>query len=263
MSIYKIVFSPTGGTQKAADIFTRVLCEKPVEIDLSKAEENFGKWKFQEEDVCVVAVPSYGGRVPEIAASHLKQMQGRNARAVLLVVYGNRAYEDTLLELKDTLKSVGFRCVAALTAVAEHSIMHQFGNGRPDGGDCKELEQFADRISEELEKGNLSEDVDVPGSRPYREYSGIPLKPRAGKKCTACQICAQKCPAGAISKENPRKTDAKLCISCMRCISVCPQGARSLNRLMLAAASGKMKKACSGRKENELFLGGSHYETFD
>ena len=69
----------------------------------------------------MAAVPSYGGRVPEIAVSRLKQMKGNGARAVLLVVYGNREYEDTLLELSDVMEAAGFSPVAAVAAVAEHS----------------------------------------------------------------------------------------------------------------------------------------------
>ena len=48
--------------------------------------------------------------------------------------------------------------------------------------------------------------------------------------------------------------DSKTCISCMRCIAVCPQRARSVSKTLLAAGSMKLKKACSGYKENELFL---------
>ncbi|MBD9336332.1 MAG: 4Fe-4S dicluster domain-containing protein, partial [[Ruminococcus] faecis] len=72
--------------------------------------------------------------------------------------------------------------------------------------------------------------------------------------CGSCGLCAAKCPSGAIPSDNPKQTDKDKCISCMRCISVCPTHSRKLNPLMLAAASQKLKKACSGRKENELFL---------
>ena len=96
--------------------------------------------------------------------------------------------------------------------------------------------------------------VHVPGDRPYREYGTIPLIPGASHTCGSCGLCAAKCPSGAIPSDNPTQTDKDKCISCMRCISVCPTHSRKLNPLMLAAASQKLKKACSGRKENELFL---------
>jgi len=96
--------------------------------------------------------------------------------------------------------------------------------------------------------------VHVPGDRPYREYGTIPLIPGASHTCGSCGLCAAKCPSGAIPSDNPTQTDKDKCISCMRCISVCPTHSRKLNPLMLVAASQKLKKACSGRKENELFL---------
>ena len=96
-------------------------------IDLCDRQGDFGAFSFTEKDVCLVAVPSYGGRVPDAAAQRLGRMNGGGARAVLVAVYGNRAIDDTLLELKDILTAQGFRPVAAVAAVAEHSTMHQFG----------------------------------------------------------------------------------------------------------------------------------------
>ena len=60
-------------------------------------------------------------------------MKGNQARAVLVCVYGNRAYEDTLIELKDVADKAGFVPAAAVATIAEHSIMHKFAAGRPDG----------------------------------------------------------------------------------------------------------------------------------
>jgi Dissimilatory sulfite reductase (desulfoviridin), alpha and beta subunits len=80
------------------------------------------------------------------------------------------------------------------------------------------------------------------------------MKPRTDKTCQQCGLCARKCPVGAIPLGNPSKTDAGKCISCMRCIVVCPQKARSVSKTLLAAGSLKMKKVCSVRKGNELFV---------
>lgn len=253
MAIYTISFSPTGGTKKVADHLAKNLGPEAREIDLTNAAADFTRLSFCRDDVCVAAVPSFGGRVPAPAASRLADITGNGARAILAVVYGNRAYEDTLLELKDILVSAGFRCVAAVAAVAEHSIMRQFASGRPDQKDLAELDQFARRIRECLETGS-SDDVGVPGNTPYREYHTIPLTPKAGRGCAGCGLCAEKCPVGAIPAEDPAQTDSKLCISCMRCVSTCPVQARAVSKLLLAGAVQKLKKACSEPKKNELFL---------
>lgn len=254
MARYQVIFSPTGGTQKVADILTAAWSDVQ-RVDLTEKTKDFSQLAFQADDVCLVAVPSYGGRVPAVAVERLKKLNGGGARAVLVCAYGNRDYEDTLLELEDILSERGFRPAAAVAAVTEHSIMPQFGSGRPDAEDTAELREFAARIDKRLAEACSEKSVQVPGNRPYREYGGVPMQPKADdKSCTRCGLCAAKCPTGAIDVQNPQETDSHKCISCMRCLAICPQKARKLNKLMVSVAAGKMKKACSDRKSNALFL---------
>ena len=252
MNVYALTFSPTGGTKRVAAALARALHPQPVEVDLT--QEGFDAPELAAEDLCVLAVPSFGGRCPAISVSRIERMRGNGALAVLVAVYGNRAFEDTLVELRDALAAAGFRCVAAVAAVAEHSILRQFAAGRPDARDDKELAAFAERILGKLASQEGTEEPELPGDRPYRVYGGVPMKPKAGKNCVSCGLCAQKCPVGAIPAADPRKTDGEKCISCMRCVAVCPQHARAINKLMLAAAGKKLEKACAGRKENALYL---------
>lgn len=252
MSRYSVYFSPTGGTAKVMNILGEALrVEK--EIDFLSGEFAEEKTAFTAEDICLVGVPSYGGRVPQIALDKIAKLEAGGARAAAVVVFGNRAYDDTLLELKNVLTDKGFRVVAAVAAVAEHSIMRQFGAGRPDEQDRQELISFAAEIEKVLEEGRQAYNLIVPGNEPYRQYGGVPFTPKADKTCTACGLCAKECPAMAISLENPSVTDSTKCIACMRCVAICPQQARGLNKLMLGMASQKMKKACESRKANELF----------
>lgn len=249
----QIVFSPTGGTQKAADMLAEGL-DKPVEkVDLSSASEDFSSVNLKEEDVAIIAVPSFGGRVPALAAQRLSEIKGNGARCVVMCVYGNRAYEDTLIELNDIAVNCGFKVIAAVAAVAEHSICRQYAAGRPDGDDAERLRDFAAQIAKKIEGGE-EKLPEIPGNRPYKKAGGASLVPKADNRCNGCGICAVKCPAQAIDAADPKKTDAKKCISCMRCIAVCPQHARSANKLMVAAAAMALKKACSVRKECELYL---------
>lgn len=253
MKLYNIVFSPTGGTQKAATLLTKAVGGEEVAIDLTDGNQDFSAIWLTGEDVAIIAVPSYGGRVPAVAVDRLSAIQGQGARAVLVCVYGNRAYEDTLVELEDTAKKAGFRVIAAVAAVAEHSIVRQFAAGRPDGQDAAQLAAFGEKIQAKLSAGNLSEPK-IPGNRPYKKAGGAGMVPKATKACNRCGVCAAKCPVQAIHKDDPTKVDKKVCISCMRCVSVCPQGARKVSPLLLSAAGLMLKKACSQRKDCELFL---------
>lgn len=255
MKLYEIYFSPTGGTKMVADILcSQWECEK-VEVDLSDKNVDFAKVAIGKRDICIVAAPVYGGRVPLMASANLGKIKGNGAKAVAVAVYGNRAYEDALLEMKDDLCEVGFNCIAGIAAIAEHSIARQFAAGRPDEEDEKQLKLFAEVIQSSCEEhaegaeGNLH----IPGNYPYKEYKVLPTIPEVNEKCISCGLCAKVCPAGAIPLDNPMTTDKKRCISCMRCISVCPEDARELSPAVLAKLNEKLEKVCAGRKENELF----------
>lgn len=63
-----------------------------------------------------------------------------------VVVYGNRDYEDALLELHDILSENGFVVVAAGAFVARHSIFPDVAAGRPDRDDLDRMAEFAERV---------------------------------------------------------------------------------------------------------------------
>lgn len=254
MSIYGITFSPTGGTDKVAEIILKKSGQKYERISLLDCETEYKQIHFEEDDICVIAIPAYGGRIPTAAAERFSMLKANGTKCVLVAVYGNREFEDTLIEMKDIAKACGFHPVAAVAGIAEHSIMPQFANGRPDEDDKKVLEAYAERIWKNIFSGEAWAEVQVPGNEEYRKFGGVSMKPKVRGKCIKCGKCAAQCPTGAIDRENPRKTDGKKCITCMRCVKICPTGARRLDELMLFVASQGLKKSASGRKENQLFI---------
>lgn len=159
-------------------------------------------------------------------------MKGNQARAVLVCVYGNRAYEDTLIELKDVADKAGFVPAAAVAAIAEHSIMHKFAAGRPDETDQKELREFG-KGSENIWNIRKNRRAQCSGKSSLQRAGDDSFYSEAGKACNSCGRCAALCPVGAIDLNNVKKVDEEKCISCMRCIAVCPKHARSLNKVVL------------------------------
>lgn len=247
MNTIEIIFSPTGGTEKVAHMIGEAWSETTVKIDLSDPKMDFSKCEIKKDDMVLIAMPSFGGRAPAVAIERLKRIAGNDARCTLVCVYGNRAYEDTLVEMEDAAKECGFRVVAAIAAVAEHSILPQYATGRPDAADEAQLRKFASQIADKD-----APIASIPGNRPYKK-SGAGLVPKASKACVACGLCARKCPVQAIDPKT-LAADPKRCIGCMRCVKLCPHNARKVNAMMASAAALAIKKACSVRKENELFL---------
>ena len=135
--VWAIYFSPTGGTKKAAFYLAESLGKEVKEVDLSAPD--FNGAEFKKDDLVIVAAPAFGGRIPALMAERLKCTAGKGAAAVTAAVYGNRAYEDALVELNDALEEQGFEPFASAAVLAEHSMVREVAAGRPDAKDHEEL----------------------------------------------------------------------------------------------------------------------------
>lgn len=259
--ITSIYFSPTGSTKRVVELIAGQVAGRAggrrESLDLTDAAMGRPDYRFIENEAVAVGVPVYGGRVPATAAERFKKLHGRGTPAILVVTYGNRAYEDALLELGDILKAQGFVPVAAAAVAAEHNIVRSIAEGRPDGKDEGFLRRFGVQAGEKLagmQAGFRRTELPLKGNRPYREYHGVPLKIKTGPSCINCGACIRGCPVQAISRTDARITDGERCIRCMRCIQVCKAGARKINPLVLMAVRQKLKKVCADRKEPEFIL---------
>ena len=113
-------------------------------------------------------------------------MQGNGAKCVVMAVYGNREFEDTLVQMQDAAAQQGFQVIAGVAAVAQHSMLPQYATGRPDKGDESTLEKFSTQILEKLQAGDTTP-PNMPGNRPYKKAGGG-LVPAASSACKNCGL---------------------------------------------------------------------------
>lgn len=244
-------FSPTGGTKKIGEEFCKKLAENVIVINIGKRNEIL---RQPTGNIIVTAVPVFGGRVPSIVAERLKDLDGDGKKAVTFVVYGNRAYEDALLELNHIMEEKGFQVIASGAFVAQHSIVPEVGKGRPDEQDIADIHNFADKVLDKLGKG-IGSTVKVPGNYPYKDGMSMPVTPVPLPSCNRCGKCGAVCPMGAIYMENGSDvTNPEKCILCMACVKACSEHARILPPPLQEKMEQMLGALKLVRAENEYFL---------
>ena len=241
-------FSPTGGTKKVADAVAAGLDAPVVELDLTRSDATA---TLGENDALMAVLPVFAGRVPQISLERLSALKGSGQKAVAVVVYGNREFDDALLETRDALEANGFRVIAAAAFIAEHSMYRSIAAGRPDAEDEALCRRFAADV---MAKADDAPPVQVPGNIPYKELKPSAFHPAANDTCTKCGICAQQCPVGAIPLDASNETNHDLCINCMRCVEGCPQQCRALPDAFLAMITKMLSENAAGYKEPVVFL---------
>ena len=241
-------FSPTGGTKRVAHAIARGFDLPVKEVDLTA---ELSAMQANEGDLLMAVLPVYAGRVPGIALERLSKIRGNGQKAVAVVVYGNREFDDALLETKDALEANGFCVVAAAAFIAEHSIVRSVAAGRPDQEDEKLAMEFGRKVAEKWE---TLKQVEVPGNRPYVRHPPTPFHPSANDLCVKCGACAERCPTGAISAQEPGACNGDLCINCLRCVEGCPLKCRSMPETFMAWITDMLGKNAAGYKKPAIFL---------
>ncbi|MDR2038134.1 MAG: 4Fe-4S binding protein [Bacteroidales bacterium] len=249
-----VYFSATYTTKKVVQLIAEQIGGKITKYDITQDAPDTDI-VLENQNLLIVGMPVYAGRIPSKALTAINRFTSNGNPAIVVCVYGNRDYDDALLELKDIVEKNGFKTVSAGAFIAQHSIFPAVGSNRPDGDDITKIKAFADKSAELLKSitdtSSLS-GLKVKGNHPYKIPGGIPLQPKGNRKCNECGTCVKSCPIQAIPQNTPRKTIKEKCISCGRCIVVCPQKARHFGGLLYKIAGKKFIKAYSERKEPEL-----------
>lgn len=241
-NIFTMFFSGTDRTKIVTKSLAEAL-EKELElpltiIDFSLPKKRESRFKFNKEDILVIGTPVYAGRVPNVLLNFLNGIVGGGALAIPLVTFGNRNYDDALIELRDILIKNDFKPIGAGAFVGEHSFSDQLSKDRPNEDDLSLAETLAKKVAKKiLSKAFSNEVLEVKGTKyPYRGYfkpldkdgnfiSILKVKPKTNEDCIDCKICARVCSMGSIDFNDVSQVNG-ICIKCCACIKKCPQGAK-------------------------------------
>lgn len=257
-----VYFSATGTTKTIIEAVARGIGHGTAEtIDITKSSARKQHVQASANELLVIGVPVYVGRVPALVINWLRTLKASATPAVCIVVYGNREYGDALLELKATLAEQGCHFIAGAAFIGEHSFSSSetpIASGRPDISDIKQAELFGKRIREKLQSmasiDDLS-DIAVPGSYPYEKFEPWVLDFIAvNDNCSLCGVCTEVCPVNAVSLENSVLIDKEKCILCCACIKGCPENALTTKPGPVKNIALQLSRSCKRRREPELFL---------
>jgi len=258
-----VYFSPTQTTRRILEGIAQGVGADNIEhLDLTPPEARTRTFVEIDNQLTIIGVPVYGGRVPQEAIHRLQRLKALRTPAVVVVLYGNRAYEDALLELRDLAIGLGFTPLAAGAFIGEHSYSNEtipIASGRPDQDDLRKAREFGRKIEKKLEKLHGLHEVPpltVPGKFPYKERGTARKLPPESLQilCTRCGSCVTVCPTATITIGDSVVTDATFCISCCACVKNCPTKARVVVDPGIQERAEKMSKTCAERKEPEFYL---------
>lgn len=253
--IYLVYFSATNTTKKVLDTIAKgTKINNIIAVDFTLPENrNFANLSFDKDSLIIFGAPVYMGRVQKYAAEYLNYFKGEGQPSVCVVTFGNRAFNDALLELTDIVRANGFNPIAAAAFIGEHSFSDEkflIAKNRPDDKDLSIAYSFGETITQKLNELNLDK-IEVPGNKPYKKPTRMPkVAPTKKSNCINCGTCQAMCPVGAI--DSNAVGDKNKCILCMACIKSCPYAAREIKSMMLGIAKKTLAK--QSRKEPELFI---------
>ena len=270
--VWGMYFTGTGTTEKVVTHIGKKIAEKLgveyEDYDFTLPKVRKVEKSFTEEDLVVFGTPVIAGRVPNLLLKYLDTLKGKGALAVPVVLYGNRNFDDALIELRNILKDKGMKPIAGGAFIGEHSFSKILGAGRPDAKDMEIASTFAENIFEKVTGKDFDPEklIEVKGETPIRFYyqprdskgNSIDIrkvKPKTNiELCNKCGLCASICPLGSINPEDPSDVFG-ICMKCCACVKRCPNGAKYYDDENYLYHQHELEaQYASTRREPELFL---------
>lgn len=255
--VHLIYFSPTGTTRKIIDAVVDGL--NPVRVNRYDLTFPFEKAEQHIVDgIAVIGAPVYAGRVPKDCLERLVNYKANGVPTVLVALYGNREFEDALVELRDVSIAQGFNVIAAGAFIGEHSYStpeRPIATGRPNTDDLGLAVKFGQNIAAKMGLNDFNT-PEIDGNVPYKdrvEFGGVAPQTDA-KICTLCGKCEEVCPVRVIEMSNSVTTQAENCIMCSACVKICAEEARFFNHPMIKERRELLVKNCSSPKIPQIFL---------
>lgn len=266
-SVRLVYFSPTQTTKRVVEgIAQGIQVEKVEQVDLTPPKVRTLEFEEMRDELAIIGSPVYYGRIPGVAVHRLQRLKAHDTPVVIVVVYGNREYEDALLELKDIVVEAGFIPVAGGVFIGENTANYAIDNdtvkiaqGRPDPEDLKRASEFGAVVWKKVRDIRVLDAISplqVPGNFPYQERGKSPRTSPATQEtmCAKCEECAKVCPTAAIVVRDQVRTDQEACIMCCACVKHCPTGARVCDHTWMKQAGEWLSANHRERKEPEIYV---------